>query len=231
MLRSLRALEHYLVCASDGDVASVRNFLIDDERWLVRHLVLKSSDSFGSSNILISPMTFRKADWTNRRFHVALSLAEVKHCPSIEADPPVALQHERGGPYEHEPYSYCFVGLWGQGPYPGLLEGAPPEGDTASAKNGVDAHLRSTKELRGYRVHSDDSSLGSVGDFLVDDATWQVRYVVVDAGAAWSGEKLFIATGDVRRISWTRKTVFVQRLPSGDGDERSPSPHGTGQML
>lgn len=209
-----------MVAARDGDVASVRNFLIDDERWLVRHLVLKSSDSFGSS-ILLSPMAFEKADWTNRRFHVALSLAEVKHCPRIETDPPVALQYERGGPYENEPYSRGFVGLWGQGPYPGLLEGAAAERDTASSKNGGDAHLRSAKELRGYTMHNEDSSLGSVEDFLVDDATWQVRYVVVDAGAAWSRERVFIGTGDVRRISWTQKTMFVQRLPAVDGEERS----------
>jgi len=216
-----------VVVARDGDVASVRNFLIDDEHWLVRHLVLRSSDSVGSNTILLSPATFKKADWANRRFHVALSLAEVKRCLSIEDDPPVSLQYEHGSPYENEPYSWGFIGLWGQGPYPGLLEGAPAGNDAVSSRRGADAHLRSARELRGYVVRSDDSSLGSIGDFLVDDVTWQVRYAVVDAGGVWSGEKLFIATGDVRRISWTQKTVFVQRLPSADGEQRSQPPQRT----
>ena len=71
-------------------------------------------------------------------------------------------------------------------------------------------------------MYSDDARLGSVEDFLVDDATWSVRYLVADAGAGWSGEKLYVGMGDVRRISWIQKTMFVQRSPSADAEEPSP---------
>ncbi|HEY3668788.1 MAG TPA: PRC-barrel domain-containing protein, partial [Polyangiaceae bacterium] len=103
-------------------------------------------------------------------------------------------------------------------------EGAPAEHDTVSGRNAVDSHLRSAKELRGYLVRStDDSSLGSVDDFLVDDTTWQVRYVVIDTGGVWADERLFVATEDVRGISWAQKMVFVQALPcAGAGDILQP---------
>ena len=36
MLRSLKDLEGYSVSATDSDVGGVEDFLIDDERWVVR---------------------------------------------------------------------------------------------------------------------------------------------------------------------------------------------------
>ena len=40
MLRSLKELEHYAVSATDGDIGHVADFLLDDERWIVRYLVV-----------------------------------------------------------------------------------------------------------------------------------------------------------------------------------------------
>jgi len=42
MLRSLKDLERYTVNATDGDVGDVVNFFIDDERWIVRYLVVQT---------------------------------------------------------------------------------------------------------------------------------------------------------------------------------------------
>jgi hypothetical protein len=36
MLRSLKDLERYNVTATDGDIGTVANFLLDDERWTIR---------------------------------------------------------------------------------------------------------------------------------------------------------------------------------------------------
>jgi hypothetical protein len=46
MLRSLKDLERYVVSATDGDIGSVVNFLLDDERWVVRYLVVETGDFF-----------------------------------------------------------------------------------------------------------------------------------------------------------------------------------------
>jgi hypothetical protein len=37
MLRSLKDPERYKVSAIDGDIGSVENFLLDDERWTIRY--------------------------------------------------------------------------------------------------------------------------------------------------------------------------------------------------
>jgi hypothetical protein len=41
---------------------------------------------------------------------------------------------------------------------------------------GVDAHLRSSRVVRGYHAQASDDSIGHVADFLFDEETWAIRY-------------------------------------------------------
>jgi len=52
MLRSLKDLERYKVTAADGDVGHAVNFLLDDERWMVRHLVVDAGHWIGTRRVL-----------------------------------------------------------------------------------------------------------------------------------------------------------------------------------
>ena len=63
MLRSLKELEHYAVSATDGDIGHVADFLLDDERWIVRYLVVETGGFFTGRRVLISPISFRQVDW------------------------------------------------------------------------------------------------------------------------------------------------------------------------
>ncbi len=42
--------------------------------------------------------------------------------------------------------------------------------------------LRHTSEIKGYAIGATDGSIGSITDFLFDDETWLVRWLVVDTG-------------------------------------------------
>ena len=98
MLRSLRDLEHYTVSASDGDVGSVVKFLIDDERWVIRYLVVQAGGSVILKNgrrVLISPISFEQADRGTGRFDLALTMDKVKNSPSVDLDRPVSRQQEQ----------------------------------------------------------------------------------------------------------------------------------------
>jgi len=56
MLRSLKGIEKYKVSATDGDVGSVANFLVDDVGWAVRYLVVEKCSSPPSRFVrLITP--------------------------------------------------------------------------------------------------------------------------------------------------------------------------------
>jgi hypothetical protein len=62
MLRSLKEFERYQVSATDGDIGTVANFLLDDERWVVRYLVAKTGGFFDDREVLITPISFRQVD-------------------------------------------------------------------------------------------------------------------------------------------------------------------------
>src|SRR5208283_3789493 len=125
MLRSLKDLENYKVSATDGDIGHVVNFLLDDERWVARYLVVETGGSLGGRAVLISPISFRQADWSTRRFHLALTMEKIRNSPSVDVDKPVSRQHERDyyGYYGYPRY-WDSTGSWGTGDFPRLLAGA-----------------------------------------------------------------------------------------------------------
>ena len=68
MLRSVKDLEGYTACATDGDAWKVVHFLLllDDERWIVRHLVVEPGTFLDGIQVLISPISFREVEWGTR---------------------------------------------------------------------------------------------------------------------------------------------------------------------
>ena len=65
--------------------------------------------------------------------------------------------------------------------------------------------------MLGYHLKATDYELGHVADFIVDDASWALRYLVVDTSNWWFGGKhVLVATHWVERVSWTERRVFVE---------------------
>lgn len=213
MLRSLKALERYTVGATDGDIGTVEDFLMDDGRWVIRYLVVQTGGSLllDGRRVLISPISFRQVEWSTRRFHLAVTMDKVKNSPSVDVDKPVSRQHELDYfRYYRYPYYWGYGGSWGMGVYPGLLSGprwdeVPEPSDDAPG----DVHLRSARELRGYKIQGRDEAIGHVDDFIVDDETWEVRYLVVDTSNWWFGKRVLVAPHWASRISWEENRVYL----------------------
>jgi sporulation protein YlmC with PRC-barrel domain len=212
MLRSLKEMERYTVSATDGDVGTVVNFLVDDEHWVVRYLVVEIGGLFNKRRVLVSPVSFGRVEWSSRRFHLALTKGKVADSPSVDADKPVSRQHER----EHSAYYgyrhyWGASGRWGVGTRPSLLVDGPGNDPPAEQpeKSG-DVHLRSAKELLGYHIQGSDGSIGHIADFIVDDETWEVRFLVVDTSNWWFGKKVLVSPHWAHRVSWGERKVYVE---------------------
>jgi hypothetical protein len=91
---------------------------------------------------------------------------------------------------------------------------APPptatERETApdAAQRG-DSHLRSMREITGYAIQARDGEIGHVEDFIVDDATWAIRYMAVDTKNWWPGKKVLVAPHWITSVSWLDQSVAV----------------------
>jgi sporulation protein YlmC with PRC-barrel domain len=230
-LRSLKDLEGYKVSATDGDIGSVENFLLDDERWTIRYLVVDTVEFLDGRQVVISPISFRQAGWSTRRFHLALTMAKIEKCPSIDKDLPVSRQHEDDfNQYYGYPAYWAYSGLWGIGSNPAMIVAkrekvAEARAVALSEKRSYDIHLRSTKELRGYHIQGSDDAIGHVEDFIVDDETWEVLYLVVNTSNWWLGKKVLIAPRWASRISWKERvvTVDMSRASIKNSPEWNPS--------
>jgi sporulation protein YlmC with PRC-barrel domain len=231
MLRSLRDLEGYKVAGTDGAIGSVKNFLLDDERWIVRYLVVQTGSFFDERPVLITPISFREVDWSTHRIHLSLTVDKIKASPGIDMDPSVSRQHERAyHRYFGYPYYWGYTGVWGMGYFPSQLArrkwDPPPEAHPSDHGPG-DAHLRSAHELRGYDVRASDGAIGDVVDFLVDDEDWQVQYLVVDTSRWWHGKKVIVSPHWARRLSWEGKSVYLDLTRQAIEDSPTWDPAST----
>ncbi|HLY74748.1 MAG TPA: PRC-barrel domain-containing protein [Planctomycetota bacterium] len=211
MLRSLKDLEGYQLSATDGDIGRVTNFLLDDEHWTVRYLVAETGGFLGGRRVLISPISFRQAEWSTRRFHVALTIDKVKNSPNVDVDKPVSRQHEQDYyRYYGYPYYWGYSGVWGMGAYPGPLATSiwtPPPVEPPGKAG--DVHLRSAAEVRLYNIQGNDGPIGHIEDFIVDDETWEVRYLAIDTSNWWFGKKVLVAPHWASSVSWEERKVHL----------------------
>ena len=213
MLRSLKALERFIVLATDGDIGMVDDLLLDDQRWIIRYLVVQTDSPFFTPGrrVLVSPIALREVDATHLRFHVALTREQVRNSPQIDMDRPVSRQHEVDySLYYGYPHDWGYQGMWGMDPSPGLLApAAAPPAPLPLVSSPADIHLRSVAEMRGYHIEGSDGGIGHVRDFIADEDTWAVRYLVVETSNWGLGRKVLLSPQWVTRVSWEQSEVNV----------------------
>jgi len=221
----MKDLENYAIGATDGIIGHVKDLYFDDDKWVVRYLVIETGSWLSSRMVLISPMAIGQPDWTGKVLPVSITKEQVKMSPDIDTDKPVSRQHEMQY-LEHYgfPSYWGGGGLWGAGAYPGAMLSigyggvssdfalrvaeATQEAETDPPEDG-DPHLRSCKALTKYRIDATDGGVGHVQGLLVDEETWAIRYLVVETSSWWLGHQVLIAPQWIRDIDWLETTVSV----------------------
>lgn len=231
MLHPVSSLTGYGIEAVDGSVGSVRDFLFDDARWTVRWAVVDTGSWLTGRQVLLAPEALGAPDGRRRIIPVDLTRERVEKSPPLSHDAPVSRQAQ-GGLYAY----YGWAPYWGP---PGAFPMAPAGGLGAAAapltpeaplqasfpENDGDPHLHSTGEVTGYAIAARDGELGHVEDFLLDDASWALRYLVVDTRNWWPGKKALVATSWLGEVSWSAREVAVglTRQEIKDSPEYDPA--------
>ncbi|HTL69990.1 MAG TPA: PRC-barrel domain-containing protein [Candidatus Eisenbacteria bacterium] len=203
MLRSVRDLYGYRLTGTDGDLGHVHEFYFDDEFWMIRYLVADTGSWLTGRRVLVSPSAFDEPEWEKRVFPVRLSRQEIEEGPEIEADEPVSRQHEEALSEYFQWAPYWLPGGWAQ-----PVGGAPPSPVRHRGPKG-DPHLRSTRDVIGYHLKAADGPIGHVDDFIINDADWAVRYLVVDTRNWLPGKKVLISPWWVQDIRWEDSRICV----------------------
>jgi len=212
MLRSYAELRDYRIAATDGSVGPVKDCYFDDVAWVVRYLVVDTARWLSGRQVLISPISLGAADPATREFPVTITRAQVQGSPGIDTAKPVSRQHEMQYlDYYSYPYYWGGLGFWGGGYYPSDLVAANRV-DTRPPREAVneDPHLRSCEAILKYRISASDGEIGHVQGYLMDTATWAIRYLVVDTGNWLHGHQVLVSPLWIERIRWSDSSVVIE---------------------
>jgi hypothetical protein len=63
--------------------------------------------------------------------------------------------------------------------------------------------------MSGYQIQATDGEIGHVVDFVIDDITWAIRYLIVDIRNRWQEKKVLVSPQWIERVSWNESKIFV----------------------
>lgn len=210
MQQHLGGLIGYAIRATDGDLGKVVEFYFDDLAWTIRYMIVETGTWLSGRKVLVSPVALGVPDWGSRTFPVNLTCEQVRNSPAIDTENPVYRQHEIE---LHEYYQWptywegAYQGILGITPYP-LFENQIMQ-EPSVGKQDDDPHLRSTRQITGYRIHATDGEIGHVADFIIDEDNWVITYIVVDAGTWLFEKKVLIQVKFVKFINWVDTGVYL----------------------
>lgn len=83
-LRSCHAVTGYHIHATDGDIGHVSGFLVDDETWAIRYLVVDTSNWWVGHKVLVAPPWIQSVNWSDQTVSVDLSREAVQTAPTYD---------------------------------------------------------------------------------------------------------------------------------------------------
>jgi hypothetical protein len=208
MLNKAKTLKGYKMDSLDGEIGKVKEFYFDDRHWTIRYLVADTGNWLTGRQVLISPYALGAVIREEQHIAIDLTKKQIEDSPSLDSDKPVSRQFEEaylgfyglpvywGGPY-----------MWGAYPY--VMRDREKWKEFTQGEKAWDPHLRSTYDVSGHHIQALDGELGHVQDFIIDDETWAIRYLIVDTHNWWPGKKVLVSPQWIERVSWDESKVFV----------------------
>jgi hypothetical protein len=214
-----------------GDMGRIEDLFIDDERWVVRFLVVDTGTWLSSRRVLLSPVSAVADAPAQGPLPVALTREQIERSPDVDTQKPVSRQYEIVHSL-HYGYANYWSGsmLWGatmltvrQGVVPGLVQqplgSAPSDTEAPSEvqelaqqaeKAAQSSHLRSAREIISYRVDARDGAAGTLDDLVIERGSWAVPQFVVDAKPWWPGGHVRVPSSVAADIDWNGRVIRLQ---------------------
>ncbi len=207
-LSTVKSLNGYNLECLDGEIGKAREFYFDDRHWTIRYLVVDTGNWLTGRQVLISPYALVGVMEEDKQIVVNLTKQQIEDSPALTTDKPVSLQYEDDyyGYYGWPTY-WSGPEMWGTFPY--IMRDREQHRDIAKGEKVWDPHLRSTREVSGYDVQSTDGEIGHVEDFVIDDETWAIRYLVIATRNWLPGKKVLVSPHWIKHVSWGEAKVIV----------------------
>jgi sporulation protein YlmC with PRC-barrel domain len=208
MLNNASTINGYKLHCIDGVIGEVKDLYFDDRHWTIRYLVVDTGNWLTGRKVLISPYALGDLNKEEKQIAVSLTKKQIEESPSLTSDKPVSKQ------FEASYYLYYGWPMYWDGPHPwgfspDIMREQEKKRKSTHGEKAWDPYLRSTQDVKGHTIQASDGEIGTVDDFIVDDHTWAIRYLIVDTGIWLPGKKVLVSPQWIERVSWEELTVFV----------------------
>ncbi len=208
MLDTAKTLKGYKLHSLDGEIGKVKEFYFDDKHWTIRYLVADSGTWLTGRQVLISPYSMTAVNKQKQYIVIDLTKKQIEESPSLDTDKPVSQQFEQAY-FGYYGYPMYWGGSYTWGFYPHIERDHEKWRQFNQGAQEWDPNLRSTRDVTGHYIQASDGEIGHVEDFVIDDETWAIRYLIVDTRNWLPGEKVLVSPHWIERVSWSESKVYV----------------------
>lgn len=93
-LRSFWEVLGYQIQARDGKIGHVEDFIVDDEVWIVRYLIIDTKSWWAGKKVLIAPQWIENFDWQRANVQVDLHKETIENSPEFDPSLPINREYE-----------------------------------------------------------------------------------------------------------------------------------------
>jgi hypothetical protein len=110
-LRSTRDVEGHHVQAVDGEIGHVEDFIIDEDFWAIRYLVVDTKNWLPGKRVLVAPKWIERVSWPESKVFVNLSREKIQNAPEFSSESPLSRDYEVQLHTYYDRYGYWFEEL------------------------------------------------------------------------------------------------------------------------
>jgi sporulation protein YlmC with PRC-barrel domain len=93
-LHSANEVIGYYIEAADGDIGHVEEFILDDENWAIRYMVVDTRNWWPGKKVLVAPKWIERASWQDSRVYVNLARNDIQEAPAYDLSEPPSREYE-----------------------------------------------------------------------------------------------------------------------------------------
>lgn len=93
-LRSVKEVTGYEIEAKDGNIGHVEDFIINEDNWTIRYIIVDTKNWWPGKKVLVSPEWITNVSWSNRAVEVDLTKDKIQNGPEYNPDQAITRELE-----------------------------------------------------------------------------------------------------------------------------------------
>jgi len=208
MLNRANILKGYKLKSLDDEIGRLKEFYFDDKHWTIRYLVADTGNWLSDKLVLISPHALATLTKEQQKIEFNLTKKQIEDSPFLDSDRNISRQFEELY-YEYYGWPMYWDGPYIWGPYPRIIHYREKWCIYTQEMKECNSQLRTTNDVLGHHIHSEDIRIGNIEDFIIDDETWAIHYLIIDAQNLLPGKKFIVSPKWIEHINYKESKVFI----------------------